>query len=190
MLTYLLMTKNLILLNDTEAPATYIGEVNRECKTNPDVTICTQDLSEDIVSWFVDTVEDSQSDHRYIHFSMSLLPKLVNRNRYKTKYTNLKKFNSKFKLHAPQLQEDLNKVNTKLTLDEWLQKFNSVITDICQSSLKTKKLKLYPELDWWRVSLKAQRNKISALRKKYKITGDPKWRAILHSERALYKKQN
>lgn len=48
MLTYLILTKNLILLNDTEAPATYIGEVNRECRTNPDVRLCTQDLSENI----------------------------------------------------------------------------------------------------------------------------------------------
>lgn len=50
MLTYLLLTKNLILLNDTEAPPSFIGEVNRPCKGNPDVTICTQDLSDTIES--------------------------------------------------------------------------------------------------------------------------------------------
>lgn len=189
MLTYLLLTKNLILINDTEAPASFIGQPGRPCHSNPDVTLCSQDLSDYVSSWYVDTVSETISDHRYIHFSLSLQTQNITLNRFKTRHTTFKKFNEIFKIKATNLSKTLSNVKSKLELDEWLQKFNTEITETCKKSLKTKKLKLYPSFDWWSDSLKAQRNKISALRKKYKNTGNVKWRSLLQRERAKYKKQ-
>lgn len=189
LLTYLLLSKNLILLNDTEAQPTFIGEPNRPCKGTPDVTICTQDLSDCIDSWFVETEEASLSDHRYIHFSMSVQPKFITLKRFKTKHTTFKKFNHLFRQKSTELHESLLKLNSRLELDSWLQHFNDVLNTTCSQSLKTKTLRLYPTFDWWSDALRIQRNKISALRKRLKSTGDVKWREKLQRERALYKRQ-
>lgn len=86
--TYLLLTYNLTLLNDTEAPPTFIGEPNRPCKGNPDVTVCTQDVVDMIDSWHVDESTETLSDHRYILFSLNSNPQKLTLKRYKTKYTN------------------------------------------------------------------------------------------------------
>lgn len=82
----------------------------------------------------------------------------------------------------------LDIVQTKIQLDTWLENFNNKLTEACQKTLKTKKLKLYPTFNWWNESLKTHRNKISALYKRFKSSGDPKWKIALKKESALYKK--
>lgn len=186
-LTYILMSNKLTLLNDTEAPATFIGEPNRPCQGNPDVTLCTQEISDYISSWYVDKDSHSASDHRYIRFSLSLKPKILTLNRYKTKHTNFTKFNRLLKQIQKQLHDNLDKVISKPELDDWLESFNAEINNICTKSLKTKNLKLYPSFNWWNDKLKAQRNKITALYKRLKSSGDPKWKVKINHERAKYK---
>lgn len=139
-LNYLLLSNDLTLINDTEAPATYIGQPNRPCKTNPDVTLCTKDLVDYVDSWYVDVGDESTPDHRYIHFSLSLKPEIVELKRYKTRYTNFKKFNKLLKPKINNLSETLSETKTKLQLDEWLADFNTIIRETCDQSLKTKKL--------------------------------------------------
>lgn len=133
--------------------------------------------------------QETLSDHRYIQFSLNLTPQKLELNRFKTKFTKFHKFNKLFKHQTPELMESLAKITNKLDLDNWLNNFNTVILDICNKSLKVKNFNLYPKFDWWTASLKTQRNKISALRKKFRNTKDPKWRALLQRERAKYKKQ-
>lgn len=59
LLTHILLSKNLILLNDSESPETFIGQPLRPCKGNPDVTLCTQDLAVDVDSWYVNGSRDT-----------------------------------------------------------------------------------------------------------------------------------
>lgn len=63
LLTYLLLTKDLILINDTESPQPFVGEINRRCATYPDVTLCSQDISGRIQTWFVEVVNDKNSEY-------------------------------------------------------------------------------------------------------------------------------
>lgn len=170
-------------------PPTFIGEPNRPCRRNPDVTVCTQDLVDFIESWYVDESTETSSDHRYILFSLNLNPQKLELKRYKTKFTNFKKLNNNFKNHADTLNNNLDNIKTKEDFDNWLEDFNTKLTNTCNKSLKLKVLKLYPSFDWWNATLRSQRNKISALRKKYKISGDPGCRTRLQFERAKYKKQ-
>lgn len=173
-LTYLLLSNNLTLINDIEAPHSFIGQPNRPMKGRPDVTLCTQDLLDCVDSWYVDDTVESTSDYRYIRFSLNLKPVILDLKRFKTRHTNFKKINYILKPKINNLLKSLSETKTRLELDEWLDGFNQVILETCKSSLKTKRFKLYPSFDWWTAELKAQRNKISALRKRFKSTNDPK----------------
>lgn len=188
-LSYLLLMNNLTLVNDTEAPSSFIGEAQRPCQGKPDVTLCTQELSDYVSSWYVDTDAHTASDHRYIRFSLTLKPRILTLNRYKTRYTNFIKFNRIYKRIQLELHGKLEKVTTRLELDEWLEKFNEETNDACRKSFKIKKLKLYPTFNWWNDKLKIHRNKISALYKRFKKSGDQKWRIKINQERAKYKLQ-
>lgn len=116
-LTHLLLSKNLTLINDIEAPPSFIGQPNRPCQGNPDVTLCTQDLVDHVDSWYVDDSVESTSDHRYIRFSLYLIPVALDLKRFKTRYTKFKKFNSLLKPKINSLSNSLNNLNSKLELD-------------------------------------------------------------------------
>lgn len=189
LLTYLILSNKLTLINDIEAPSTFIGEIDRPCSSSPDVTLCTEDISSNITSWYVNLINQSMSDHRYIRFSLNLKPEILTLNRFKTKFTTFKKFNKIFGNLQSDLMERLEKVTNITQMDIWLENFNSVITETCQKTLKIKKCKLYPTFKWWNDSLKIQRNKIAALYKRFKKSGDPKWKIAVKRERAIYKKQ-
>lgn len=189
LLTYLILSNKLTLINDIEAPSTFVGEIDRPCSSSPDVTLCTEDISSNITSWYIDLINQSMSDHRYIRFSLDLKPEILTLNRFKTKFTTFKKFNKLFGNSQSDLMEKLEKVMNKTQMDTWLENFNSVITETCQKTLKTKKCKLYPTFKWWNDSLKSQRNKIAALYKRFKKSGDPKWKIAVKREKAIYKKQ-
>lgn len=144
LLDYLILSKNLTLINDIEAPSTFVGEIDRPCSGTPDVTLCTQDIAETVSSWFVDDITPSESDHRYIRFSITLKPHLLTLNRFKTKYTNFKKFNNYLKKEEETLQTTLNNIHTRKDLDTWLENFNKTLKEICQKTLKIKKIKTIP----------------------------------------------
>lgn len=91
--SHILQSKNLILINDPESPATFVGQPTQNRSGTPDVTFCTQDIVDYISSWYVDTETETCSDHRYINLSVSITPKITNIYRYKTKYSTFKKFN-------------------------------------------------------------------------------------------------
>lgn len=154
--TYLLISHNLTLLNDTEAPPTFIGEPNRPCRGNPDVTVCTREVVDLVDSWYVDESTETSSDHRYILFSLNLKPQIIDLKRYKTKFTNFKKLNKHFKNSTENLTKNLDNVHTTAELDIWLEDFNNKLTNSCNKTLRVKQLKLYLSFDWWNAALRSQ----------------------------------
>lgn len=187
LLTYLILSHKLTLINDTEAPATFIGQPDNPCSTTPDVTLCSPDISDNVISWKVMEEIPTWSDHRYIRYSLDLIPHTLKLNRFKTKFTTFKKFNNLLKANLNNLQKALDEVDSPLQLDKWVENFNNIITDIGNKSLKIKNLKLFPTFNWWSDSLRTHRNKVSALYKRFRKSGDTKWKIALKKERAKYK---
>lgn len=186
--SFLLQSRNLTLLNDPEAPPTFIGQPSDNRSGTPDVTFCTSDLLDNIISWKVEDLVETASDHRYISFSLTTNPVQLKNYRYKTKFNNFKIFNYLFKLESTRLISQLLEIKNKKEFKLWLEQFLESLQKICQTTFKNKKYRNYPSFTWWTPELKTQRNKIAALNKRFKSSGNIKWKLLRNKEKALYKR--
>lgn len=176
---------NFLLLNDPQGPKTY-SYLGRE--GNPDLTFCSPTKFHLLKTWMVDDTTDSLSDHRYINISLELPLTQHLISRYNTKHTNFYKFNKLFKNYNSNLIKTLKEITKQTELDSWIIDLNQIIDFISQIAFRKKQLNLTPKYQWWTIDLKIQRNKISALLKRYKRTKELTDLINYKKHRAAYKK--
>lgn len=176
---------NFILVNDPQGPKTFsfLG-----CEGNPDLTFCSPTNFHLLKTWMVDDSTDSLSDHRYINITLELPLIQQTISRYNTKHTNFYKFNKLFKNYNLNLIDSLKEITNQIELDLWITDFNQIIDFISQIAFRKKQLNLTPKYQWWTNDLKIQRNKVSALLKKYNRTKETIDMINYKKHRAIYKK--
>lgn len=175
---------NFVLLNDTHQPSTYsfLGKHG-----NPDLTFISPINYHLVKSWRVDDEADSISDHRYINITLDLPLVQQTTNRFKTKYTNFKKFNNLFEYYVENLTTSLKNLQTQSQLDKWIVDLNEIINFISNIVFRKKQIDHTPKLEWWTPELRTQRNKLKALLKRYNKTKLLPDLLKYKKQRAIYK---
>lgn len=117
-----LSTNNMIILNDPDAPASF---VQRDRSGRPDLTLGGMNILDSIENWKVDTDSFSFSDHRYITNSLNFEPLISKNYRYKTKNKSFKTFNKLIKSNLHTYMRYLLRVNSYIDLDIWIDSFEN-----------------------------------------------------------------
>lgn len=170
----IISAKQLTLLNDTNSAPTFFCLKDKTPHTgNPDLTLLGNGLLHTLESWTVDYTNPSGSDHRYINTTLNLKLQHRQQTRYKTKHANFNKFNKLFKQQTQKLMDKIQNANNQTQLDEAIEYITNTITSIADKTLKKKSFKYQPHVSWWNKELRAERNKVKALQKRYLNTADP-----------------
>lgn len=189
-----IISKNLLLVNDPDAPSTYFVPFrDHDKKGNPDITLLGSGIKQFLSSWSVDEYSASESDHRYINYTFNLNLPLKCYKRYKTKYSNFKKFNYNFAKLNNNLLNSLSLINNTLELENFIENLTKSIQNIANISFKFKAMKLFPSTPWWTGNLRSRRSKVNALYKKIKSSKDPElknqYKIKYRKEIAIYKRE-
>lgn len=109
-----LIDNGLAIMNDTDAPYSFVqGDISGR----PDLTLSSHYLSQFISNWQVDDRIFSYSDHRYIRFTIDLIPSIINNVRFKTKNKPFNKFNKLFDFYTKEWSRTLAVINDPDILD-------------------------------------------------------------------------
>lgn len=130
-----LMFNNMMILNDLDAPHTF---VQGDLTGRPDLTIGGTFIQEIIDDWHVDINRFSFSDHRYINFKLNINPVYKNQYRYKTKNGNFKKFDMLFKGKLSIWNGFLGNIQTTDDIDNFMEKFIEDVGNIMERSFRKK----------------------------------------------------
>lgn len=164
-----LVSCNLKIVNDVDAPHTFI---QGDLKGRPDLTLAGIDICQKIDSWFVDDVNFSFSDHRYIRFDLGYIPEKISNIRYKTKNKSFAKFNKQAKNAEHVRLHELLKVKTVVDLDDHVEDLMTYITELADINFRKGSASYRPTYNWYNNSLKEERNKVAAAYKRYNRSPD------------------
>jgi hypothetical protein len=155
----------------------------------PDLTIATASFKNRITDWHVDITE-SGSDHRYVRSVINLNTVIIKKQlRYKIKHFSIKKFDYEARRCLKGFEVIWSNCMTNDDIDNTLDQFYKALYRVCDKVFMKKRVGGSCKLVWWSRSLRAARNKLTALFKKYKRTGMTEDKIEYNRQRALYKKQ-
>lgn len=181
-----LMDKNLVIVNDIDAPYSF---VQGSLHGRPDLTLAGLEVCSDIQDWMVDDKNFSFSDHRYIVYSLGYTPVGKANTRFKTKNKSFKKFNAYIKDSENGWLKGLIEVKNTEELDVHVKDFISDVTRIAEKCFRKGVLSHKSTIRWFTQDLKTQRNKVSAMYKRYvKNPDDNDMRESYKNARRAYNK--
>lgn len=131
--TEYLMTTDLRMVNDCDAPHSYVQD---DRTGRPDLTLLGVDTVPYLQEWKVDDRVFSFSDHRYIIFSLCLSPIYRTYNRFKTKNKSMYRFNRNFSEQYDLLYTSLKRVFDQSSLEEWTENFNDYLQTTMSKSFR------------------------------------------------------
>ncbi|GBN96432.1 Putative protein in type-1 retrotransposable element R1DM [Araneus ventricosus] len=180
-----LLANSLYLLNSQDAPPTYH---HNDAKGWPDLTMCTQEMIQDMGDWEVQE-DPSSSDHSYIKTTISTPINHQVLKRYKTKYGNYAKLTKHLSTSIAPAIEELQAVSNQTELNTATTNLQTVIIKACDRTFKTKKQKNESNPVWYRTEHDILRKRLLAIkRRSQRATDNTRIAAHLHykKERAKY----
>lgn len=182
-----LIEKDLIIMNDTDAPSTF---VQGDLTGRPDLTLGGLDICDKINNWYVDDRVFSYSDHRYIRFNLGYTAIKKMNNRYKTKNKSFKKFNGIIKDKEHSWLQNLLIVRNAQDLDEHVNNFMTDIECVTKNCFRMGSLSYKSTIRWYSDELRTDRNKVAALYKRcVKNPDDENIRENYRNHRRAYSKK-
>ena len=165
-------------------------EGERSCAQGyPDHTIANPNLINHIHDWEVIDTENN-SDHHYIHYKIDFKPLLSNRSRFNTDKGNHTKFKQLLRTHKIDQTNKINKIENTQELNEFTKGLVALIRNTAKKVYRYKKVKPAATYSYWTPELKIMRNKLMALRRKFKSTIEERQtelRRTYHKHLAEYK---
>lgn len=145
-------TENLTLMNDGKVPTF----CRNELFSNPDVTMCSENVAGTVENWRVLDEIESLSDHLYISYEVG--------NRIEeTPTTTGRKWNVQ-KIDSARLIQSFKQEMRNITTPEELMK---VLETACTHGMPVKKIPQKNKVYWWNDSVKEARKKCIKARRKY-----------------------
>lgn len=154
---------SLTILNDPDAEHSF---VQGDLKGRPDLTIAGLNICPALVSWEVDSLTHTFSDHRYILYALDFAPLIKKRVRYRTKNVGFGGFYRDVLRKKYDWLKSLIEVKSQVELDEWILGFHNQIDVIMAGNFKLKKFSHKPTFEWFTDEIRIERNKLSALYKR------------------------
>lgn len=183
---FLLLT-SLFVHNPPDADPSFLttrGET--ELRGWPDLTISTVALGNDISDWHVSD-DASLSDHLYIKFKVKSFKNIDHqRHGLQTKTGKHAKFDNKIKKLKNKYIKEIQRVTTADQLDSVTLRLQNEITLIALSCYKKKCTPKVTAPPWWSNEVKAARNKVRTLRRRYQHQPDENLKQQQHIH---YKKE-
>ncbi|GBO37441.1 hypothetical protein AVEN_266090-1, partial [Araneus ventricosus] len=140
-----ILANSLFLNNTQDAPPTF--QLN-DAKGWPDLTLCTQELIQDMGEWKV-LEEPSSSDHSYIRITVSAPLHHHTMKRYKTKYGNYAKLTKNLSTSIAPAIEAFQAARNQIDLNAATTFLQREIIKACDRSFKTKKQKIESNPAWY-----------------------------------------
>lgn len=180
----LLAALDLVTLNDPSQGPSFSTQFG---KSNPDLTIASPILAQKIANWTIHH-SISLSDHESISFTLSSPVTVMGKYRYQTKFSTFRKFKSLLLSKENDLSRSLNIVHNKQQLDDHISYLTTVLKTIADKSFKLKSISYTPSVTWWSPALRAQRNKVHALFKRWRRDQVQSTLIQFKKERAQYRR--
>lgn len=109
--------------------------------------------------------------------------------RYKSKYYKPSKFLRPTKQILDNKLELLNKLSSPQDLDNLIQAYDNEINQVCNTAFKKRPIfKKLTNLNWWSPELATERNKVTALHRRYISLPTPENKSKLNKHKALYRR--
>ncbi|XP_035230031.1 uncharacterized protein LOC118201988 [Stegodyphus dumicola] len=157
----------------------------------PDLTLSTANFANNFSSW--DVLDDeSNSDHRYIHFTLTLEASINILQRFKLPGGKIRRLKNAFQELLIREEDILEELTNPQELDDYTDHILSLLRQICQQILPTRTAKKLQGISWWTGRLREMKQRCRALRRRLRsATNEIVASNILtafRQERAAYKK--
>ncbi len=158
---------NFILLNNNENTPTFY---TTRGESYIDLTLINANSAPYVHNWKVLEI-DSISDHRYIVFDINdQIPEIKFKStvKYNTSKANWDQFNRDIYQKFTEIEPELNSIENTMQLNNFVENFNSLLTDICDKHIPIYKNKINLNSNyWWTEELTNARRAMNRARRRF-----------------------
>ncbi|XP_035214896.1 uncharacterized protein LOC118188545 [Stegodyphus dumicola] len=138
--------------------------------------------------------DEVTSDHKLISYGFVAQTVAITTKRFKTTNNRIKRFVNSISTEVPLIINELKNFTNEVQLDDLTTKLTKSIQAHCEKSFDIKNPSDIKKVNWWTTSLRSERNKTRALKRRMKQAKTEADRTaayiIFAKQRAFYKKIN